>query len=99
MKKKPIQILMVITISASILVFPACLRSSDLTGIRLLSTDLTFENPNQNDILSYQPGRSRAFVSTMVTFKSLPGTILSNQITHVWLLVSFADQKALLLRC
>jgi hypothetical protein len=99
MKKKPIQILMVITISASILVFPACLHSSDLAGVRLLSTDLSLENPSQDDTLSYQPGQSKAFVSTVVTLKSLPGTILSNQIAHVWLLVSFADQKALLLRC
>jgi hypothetical protein len=99
MKRKPIQILLVIAIFAFISVFPACLRSSDLAGVRLLCTDLSFENPDQDDTLSYQPGQSKAFVSTVFTFKSLLRTIVSNQIARLWLLVSFPDQKALLLRC
>jgi hypothetical protein len=99
MKGKSVQTVLVIIVSAAIFMFPACLHSSLFTGVKLLSTDLSFENPDQDDTVSYQPGQSKAFVSTALTFKSPPGTILSDQITRLWLLVSFPDQKASLLRC
>lgn len=99
MKGKRVQIVLVIAVSAIILVSPACLHSSLLTGVRLPSADLTFENPDQDNTLSHQPGQSKALVSATFTFKSPPGTILFDQIARLWLLVSFPDQKALLLRC
>ncbi len=99
MKGKPVQIVLVIAVSAIILVSPACLQSSLLAGGRLLSTDLSFENPDQDDIFSSQPSQSKAIVSTVFIFKSLPGTILSYQIARLWLSISLPDQKALLLRC
>jgi hypothetical protein len=99
MKRKPIQTFLVIAISAFILVFPAYLRSSNLAGVRLFSTDLSFENPDQDDIFPYQHNQSKAFVSSVLTIKLLPGTILFDQISRFWFLVSILDQKALLLRC
>ncbi len=99
MKGKSVRTVVVITVSAVIFMFPACLHNSLFTGVRLLSTDLSFENPDQDDTPSYQPGQSKAFVSTTLTVKSPPGTILLDQVTHLWLLVSFPHQKASLLRC
>jgi hypothetical protein len=99
MKGKSVQTVLVMTVSVVIFMSPACLRSSLLTGVRLFPIDLSFENPDQDDTLPCQPGQSKAFVSTVLTVKSPPGTILSDQITRLWLLVSFPDQKASLLRC
>jgi hypothetical protein len=99
MKGKSVQIVLVIAVSGVILVFPACLHNSLLAGMRLLSTDLSFENPDQDDTLSYEPVQSKAFVSAVFVVKSPPGTILFDQIARLWLLVCFPDQKALLLRC
>jgi len=99
MNEKSVQIIFVTAIFAVIFLFPACLHSSLTMGVRLPSADLTFENSDQDNTLSHQPGQSKAFVSAAFTFKSLSGTILFDQIARLWLLVSFPDQKALLLRC
>jgi len=99
MKENFTQIIFVSAIAAIIFVFPGCFQSSYLTGVKLPSTDLSFENFDQNDTLSHQPGQSKAFVSAAFTIKSPPGTILFGQIARLWFLVSFPDQKALLLRC
>jgi hypothetical protein len=99
MRSNPIQIFLAIAISAFILAFPAYLRSSNLAGVRLFSTDLSFENPDQDDIFSYQHNQSKAFVSGALTIKLLPGAILFGQISRFWFLLSFLDQKTLLLRC
>ena len=99
MRGKPVQIVLVITASALILVSPACLHSSLLAGVRLLSIDLSFENSDQDDTLPYEPGQSKAVVSSVFTVKSPPGTILFDPIARLWLLVSFSDRKASLLRC
>ncbi len=99
MKGKPAQTIFVIAISAIIFVSPACLHNSLLAGARLLPTDLSFENPDQDDTLSYQPGQSKALVSSVFAVKSPPGTLLFDRIARLWLLVSFPDRKASLLRC
>ncbi len=99
MKRKPIQIFLVIAISAFILVFPAYLRSSNLAGVRLFSTDLSFESPDQDDISSDQQNLSKAFVSSVLTIKLLPGTNLFYQFFHFCFPSSFLDQKTLILRC
>jgi hypothetical protein len=99
MKRNPIQIFLVIAVSVIILVFPAYFCCSNLAGVKLLSTDLSFENPDQDDIFSYQPGQAKAFLSTTFTTKSLPEAILFEQTSHFLLLASFPDHKASILRC
>jgi hypothetical protein len=99
MKKKPIQIFLIITASAFILALPAYARCSNSLGIRLLSTDLSFENPDQTDIFSCQHHQSKAFVSSIFTVKLLPGTILFDQIACFWFSASSLDQDVLSLRC
>jgi TatA/E family protein of Tat protein translocase len=63
MKKNLIQISLVTGICAFTLVFPAYLRCSNLAGAKLLSTDLSFENPDQEDVFSRQQNESKPFVS------------------------------------
>lgn len=99
MKRKPIQIFLVIAASALILVSPTYFHSPNLEGVRLLSADLSFENFDQDDIFSCQPGQAKAFLSTNFTAKSLPETILFDQASRFLLLASFPDHKASILRC
>jgi hypothetical protein len=99
MKRNPIQIFLVIAVFAFILVSPTYLRSPNLEGVSLLSADLSFENFDQDDIFSCQPDQAKAFLSTNFTTKSLPESILFDQISHFWFLVSFLDQKTSILRC
>ena len=99
MKRKSLQASLVVAIAALILVFPACLRISDLAGTRLLSADLGFENPDQEDILSYQPSQAKAFASTDSSFTRHAGNTLFDRVSHFIRLASLSDQEASLLRC
>jgi hypothetical protein len=99
MKRKPIQIFLVIAASVFILVFPAYFCCSNSAGVKLLSTDLSFENPDQDDIFSYQNNQLKAFVSSVFTIKLLPEAILFDQTSRFLLLASFPDHKASILRC
>jgi hypothetical protein len=99
MKRKPFQGSLIVTIIALILLFPACPHTSDLAGTRLLSADLSFENPDENDILSYQLSQPKAFVSTDSSFTRHAGDTLPDRVAHFILLASFPDQEASLLRC
>jgi hypothetical protein len=99
MKRKPIQILLVIVISAFTLFSPAYLRCSNLAGAKFLSTDLSFENPDQEDVFLGQQNQSKTFVSTVLLIKLLPGTDLHGQTSRFCSLASFLDQKTLILRC
>jgi hypothetical protein len=99
MKRKPIQIFLVIAVSAFILVSPAYLPGLNLEGVRLLSADLSFGNLDKDDIFSCQPGQAKAFLSTNLTAKSLPESILFDRASRFLLLASFPDHKALILRC
>jgi hypothetical protein len=99
MKKKLIQISLVIVICAFTLVFPAYLRCSNLAGGKLLSTDLSVENPDQEDIFFGQQNESQAFVSIVFLIKLPPGTNLFDLISHFCSLTSFLDQETSILRC
>ena len=99
MKTKPALIFLIIAISALLFAFPAYLRCSNSAGNRLLSTDLSFENPDQADIFSCQHHQSKAFVSSIFTVKLLPGTILFDQIVRLWFSASSLDPEVSPLRC
>jgi len=99
MERKLIQISLVIVICAFTLVYPAYLRCSNLAGAKFLSTDLGFENPDQEDVFFGQQNESQAFVSIVFLIKLPPGTNLFNQISRFRSLTSFLDQKTSILRC
>jgi hypothetical protein len=99
MKRKLIQISLVIVICAFTLVFPAYLRCSNLAGAKLLSTDLSFENPDQEDAFFGQQNESKTFVSIVFLIKLPSGTNHFDQISRFCSLTSFLDQKTSILRC
>jgi hypothetical protein len=99
MKRKLVQISLVIAICAFTLVFPAYLRCSNLAGAKLLSTDLSFENPDQEDVFFGQQNESKTLVSIVFLIRLPPGTNLFDQISRFCSLTSFLDQKTLILRC
>jgi len=99
MKRKLIQIFLVIVICTFTLEIPAYLRCSNLAGAKLLSTDLSFENPDQEDVFSGQQNQSKTSVSIVFLIKLPPGTNLFDQISRFCSLTSFLDQKTLILRC
>jgi hypothetical protein len=99
MKRKLIQISLVIVICAFTLVFPAYLSCSNLAGAKLLSTDLSFENPDQEDVFFGQQNESNTFASIVFLIKLPPGTNLFDQISRFCSLTSFLDQKTSILRC
>jgi hypothetical protein len=99
MKRKLIQISLVIVICAFTLLFPAYIRCSNLAGAKLLSTDLSFENPDQEDVFFGQQNESKTFFSIVFLIELPPGTNLFDQISHFCSLTSFLDQKTSILRC
>ena len=99
MKRKLIRISLVIVICAFTLVFPAYLRCSNLAGAKLLSTDLSFENPDQEDVFFGQQNESNTFVSIVFLINLPPGTNLFDRISRFCSLTSFLDQKTSILRC
>jgi len=99
MKRKPFQIFLVIAICTITLAFPAYLRCSILTGTKPGSDDLSFENPDQDDLSSGQQNQLKTCVSTVLLIKLLPGTNLFCQISRFCSLTSFLSQKTLILRC
>jgi hypothetical protein len=97
MKTKLIQIFLVIVICT--LVSPAYLRCSNLAGAKLLSTDLSFENPDQDDLFSGRQNQLKTFVSTVFLTKFLPGTNLFCQTSRFCSLTPLLNQKTSILRC
>ena len=99
MKRKLIQISLVMVICAFTLIFPAYLRCSNLAGAKVLSTDLSFENPDQDDVFFGRQNESKTFLSIIFLIELPPGTNLLDQISRFCSLTSFLDQKTLILRC
>ncbi len=86
-------------ICAFTLVFPAYLRCSNLGGAKLLSTDLGFENPDQEDVFFGEQNESQAFVSIVLLIKLPPGANLFDRISRFCSPTSFLDQQTSILRC
>ena len=98
MGKRFIQILVIVT-ALFILLFPAYLRCSNLAEVDLFSTDLSFENPDQDDQLFDQQDGSRAFVLSGASVILLPGANLFGQLPHFSFQTASLDQKTFVLRC
>ena len=81
---KGIEIFLVISISAFLLVFPAYLRCTDLAGDRILSTDLSFENSDQIDGSAGQQYQLKASTSVIFPNKSLHETNLFEQFSRLF---------------
>ena len=96
---KKVQTYLAITISAFMLLFPTCLLCSNFAGARLLSTDLSFENPGQEDLFSVEQNGLKGFVSAVFAVKFFPRPHLSEQFIRLFFKTPFLDQNALILLC
>jgi hypothetical protein len=99
MKSRSIQNLLVIVISFFILFFPAYFRYTNLSEITLFSTDLNFENPDQDDQLQDQQHGSASFLLSVFPTLFLPEANPFTEFCHFFSSVPSLDQKTSILRC
>jgi hypothetical protein len=99
MKKRPIQIFLAILISCYIFVFPAYFRYSALSDIDLFSTDLNYENSDQDDQLDVQQHESDAFPSNALSIPFLPEANFFVEFSYCLFQLASFDQRACILRC
>lgn len=97
-KVKGIQIFLLLA-ALIILVVPSYQTRSYFAGAKVPSMDLSFVDPDQEDVYSDQQNQTKACVSSVILGGMLPGTHLFKQNSPVSFLPSFFDQKPLILRC
>jgi len=101
MKKrfKAPQIFLVIAISFFVLTLPAYLRCTKLSEANLVSSDLSFENPDQQNELSDYENELEVFGPSAFSTIFLPGTNLLQQSFHFFSQALSLRQKPFILRC
>jgi hypothetical protein len=101
MKKrlKIIQIFLVIPISLFILALPAYLRCTNLSATKFASSDLGFENPDQENGLPDNENELKVFRPAAFFTIFLLGTNLSEQSSHFFSQTLSLCQKTFVLRC
>jgi len=101
MKKrfKSIQIFLVIVICLFILALPAYLRCTNLSEIKLASSDLGFENSDQEKGLPDNENELKVFGPTAFFTIFLLSTDLFGQPSHFFFKTLSLRQKTSVLRC
>jgi hypothetical protein len=97
MKRKPVLTFLVIVISAFIVVLPAYFRCSNLKRAHLLSTDLSFESPDDENLLIEKLSRVSVLSSFSILFDT--GTHVFEQISCFSYPTLSLDQTSMILRC
>jgi hypothetical protein len=97
MKRKPFLIFLVILISAFIVVLPAYFRCSNLRRAKLLSTDLSFERLDDENLLIEK--LSKVFVSSSFSILFDIGTNVFEHISCFSYPTLSLDQTSMILRC
>ena len=99
MKPKVSRIFIALTISLLIFLFPAYLRFADLADDDLFSSDLSFENPDEDNPLINQDKELKVFVSA--TFFDIFFVEINTfeRIPCFSFLIDPFDQKPFVLRC
>lgn len=99
MKAKLSQIFVALTISLLIFLFPAYLRFADLADDDLFSSDLSFENPDEDNPLIDQHKGSKVFVSATFFDISFLEINTFEYIPRFSFLIDPFDQRPFVLRC
>jgi flagellar basal body-associated protein FliL len=101
MKKrfKSIQIFLVIAISLFILALPAYLRCTNLSQTKSVSSDLSFENPDQEEALPDNEKQLKVFGPTAFFTTFLLSTNLFDRSSHLFSQALSLRQKTFVLRC
>jgi hypothetical protein len=101
MKKrfKRIQIFLIIAISLFIVAFPAYLRCTKLSQTKFVSSDLSFENPGQEEGLPDNEKELKIYGPSTLLIIFLLGTNLFEQSSQLFSQTSSLRQKTFVLRC
>ncbi len=99
MRRKPVLIFLVIVISALIGALPAYLRHSNLKRAKLLSTDLSFENVDEESLLDDRQKQPKVFVSNAIFIMAYLGTNVFEHISCFSCPTFSLDQTSMILRC
>jgi len=101
MKKRfeGIKIFLVIAISFFILALPAYLRSTRLSQTKFISSDLSFENPGQEEGLPDNEKELKVYGSSALLIIFHLGTDLFEQSSHLFPQSLSLRQIAFVLRC
>jgi hypothetical protein len=101
MKKrfKGIEIFLVIAISLFILALPTYLRCTKLSQTKFISSDLSFENPGQEEGLPNNEKELKVYGSSAFLIIFFLGTNLFEQSSHLFPQSLSLRQKAFVLRC
>ncbi len=97
--KKAQPFLLVLAICLLLALCPAYLQYNDLTEIDFLSPHPSFENPDQENLLSDDQGRSKISVLTFSPEISLFGYFFSEPIPRVPFQIFSRELPATQLRC
>jgi hypothetical protein len=98
MKRKPSKFYLTVLISVFVLVFPAFDYCSDLMDTDLFSTDLSFENLDQDDS-SKGIHNSNPFLLSIFSISFLPQSNLSEKLSRCFYQLPSVDQETPVLRC
>jgi hypothetical protein len=96
---KRIQIFLVIAISLSILALPAYLRCTQLSQSKFVSSDLSFENPDQEEGLPDNEKELKVYGSSPHLIIFHLDTHLFEQSSHLFFETLSPRQKTSVLRC
>jgi hypothetical protein len=96
---KSMQIFLIIAISLFILALPAYLRHTNLSEAKFASSDLGFENPDQENRVPDDEKELKAFGPTGLFTIFILGTDLSERPSHLFSQILSLRQKTLILRC
>jgi len=99
MKSGSAQIFLIIAISLFIPMFSACAHYCNLAEANLFSADLSFENPDQEDLLVDHHKESKAPVSSVFSVILLPRVHLFDQLPRFFISAPSFDEENFVLRC
>ena len=94
------QIFLVIVISLFVVALPVYLRCTNLSGAKFVSSDIFFENPDQESGPSDTDGNGlKVFGATAFSITFLPGTHLRELLSHLFPQAPSSRQETFVLRC
>ena len=92
------QIFLFIAVSFFILALPAYLHYNQLPQIKFVSSDLSFENPNQEEGLANSERELKVYGSSAFLIVFHPATHLFEHAPHLFQALSL-QQRIIILRC
>ena len=99
MKRSLAQILLAVFISLSIPLFSAYLDYCDLAEADFFACDMSFENPDQDNLSIDPQNESEVFLSSAFSVTSTLSLDLLGQLPHFSFTTCSLDQKTFTLRC